>query len=114
MSPLLNPRHEAFAFALAYGSSPAEAYLQAGFNPKNRKARAQPPADDPVIVARVHYLHPEDPASQAVFPHRRHARPLPIGPRAQSPPGRPPPSGGGPARTRRSGPGSAVRPSRGP
>ncbi|MDZ4289840.1 MAG: hypothetical protein U0984_17885 [Prosthecobacter sp.] len=51
-----NPRHEAFAFALAAGESVAGAYDAAGFHPKNRKARSEALSQQPDIVAPVKHL----------------------------------------------------------
>ncbi|MDZ4288947.1 MAG: hypothetical protein U0984_13355 [Prosthecobacter sp.] len=55
-SSLDNPRHEAFALALAVGETPAGAYDAVGFHPKNRKSRAEALSQQPDIVARVKHL----------------------------------------------------------
>ncbi|MDZ4288253.1 MAG: hypothetical protein U0984_09850 [Prosthecobacter sp.] len=70
MPPLLNPRYEAFAFALAAGSTVGEAYDEAGFHPNNRRSRADLLSQSPKVQARVAHLRATlDPAAL----RRRHA-----------------------------------------
>ncbi|MDZ4288721.1 MAG: hypothetical protein U0984_12220 [Prosthecobacter sp.] len=70
MPPLLNPRYEAFAFALAAGSTVGEAYDEAGFHPNNRRSRADMLSQSPKVQARVAHLRATlDPAAL----RRRHA-----------------------------------------
>ena len=72
--PLENPRHEAFAFALASGASPADAYDSAGFSSKNRKARAQALSEHPDILARIERIYDEMPDVEDI--HWNHGRPF--------------------------------------
>ncbi|TDU81202.1 hypothetical protein EI77_00505 [Prosthecobacter fusiformis] len=53
---LKEPRHESFAFHLASGLEPKNAYHFAGFSPNNAKARAEELAQDPDIQDRVNHL----------------------------------------------------------
>src|SRR5688572_15352137 len=59
---LPDPRHEAFAFALARGLSPRLAYVEAGYSSSNARLRSQELAADPAILARVEHL-------KACLPH---------------------------------------------
>lgn len=53
---LSNPRHEAFAMALARGHYPSVAYRLAGFSDNNAKARSAELLQNPDILARTEHL----------------------------------------------------------
>ncbi|MDZ4286785.1 MAG: hypothetical protein U0984_02440, partial [Prosthecobacter sp.] len=56
MLPLENPRHEAFAFALATGSIPSDAYRSVGYSAKNCKVRALDLVRRPGVIERINFL----------------------------------------------------------
>jgi hypothetical protein len=66
---LTNPRHEAFALALARGHLPATAYRLAGFSDSNAKARALALAQEPHIAARIQHLRACLPHIETVHQH---------------------------------------------